>query len=64
MPGKKSQGDPPERDGLRVYSLMQREVLLKGSGTVVRFVLNQVDVAKVTYDKEATNGVGKEPEKT
>jgi hypothetical protein len=62
IPGKKAQGEPPEREGLRTYPLMQREVLLKGSGTVVRFVLNQVDVAKVTFDKEASNGVGKDKE--
>ena len=37
-----------------------REVLLKGSGTIVRFVLNQVDVAKVTFDKEASNGIAAE----
>ena len=61
VPGKKAQGDPPEKDGLRVYPLMQREVLLKGTGTIVRLVLNQVDVAKVTFDKESTNGVAKEP---
>jgi hypothetical protein len=58
MPGKKSQGEPPTREGLRVYHLMQREGLLKGSGTTVRFALNQMDVAKVTYDKNAANGVG------
>jgi hypothetical protein len=62
IPGKKAQGEPPEREGLRTYPLMQREVLLKGSGTIVRFVLNQVDVAKVTFDKEAANGVGKDKE--
>src|SRR5437762_2416884 len=56
MPGKKAQGEPPTREGLRVYHLMQREGLLKGSGTIVRFVLNQVDVAKVTYDKAAATG--------
>jgi hypothetical protein len=65
IPGKKAQGEPPERQGLRVYPLMQREVLLKGTGTVVRLVLNQVDVAKVTFDKESASGVAqeKEPEK-
>jgi hypothetical protein len=61
MPGKKSQGEPPEREGLRVYPLMQREVLLRGSGTILRLVLNQVDVAKVVFDKESSNGVAKEP---
>jgi hypothetical protein len=63
IPGKKALGEPPEREGLRTYPLMQREVLLKGSGTIVRFVLNQVDVAKVTFDKEAADGVGKDKDK-
>ncbi len=57
IPGRKSQGDPPERDGLRVYPLMQRELLLKGTGTMLRLVLNQVDVARVTFDKESASGV-------
>ena len=59
VPGKKSQGDPPEREGLRVYHLFQRESLLRGNGTIIRFALNQLDVAKVTYDKEAPNGISK-----
>jgi hypothetical protein len=63
IPGKKSLGDPPEREGLRTYPLMQREVLLKGTGTVLRLVLNQVDVAKVTFDKASANGVAPEPAK-
>ncbi len=57
LPGKKAHGEPPVREGMRTYPLLQREVLLKGSGTVVRFVLNQLDVAKVTFDKEAPNGI-------
>jgi len=56
-PGKKSQGEPPTREGHRVYHLFQREPLLRGNGTIVRFALNQMDVAKVTYDKEAKNGI-------
>jgi hypothetical protein len=60
IPGKKAQGEPPARDGMRTYPLLQREVLLKGSGTIVRFVLNQIDVARVTYDKNAANGVAAE----
>jgi hypothetical protein len=58
VPGKKAQGEPPTREGLRVYHLFQREALLRGNGTVIRFALNQIDVAKVTYDKEAKNGIG------
>ena len=57
MPGKKAQGEPPTREGLRTYHLMQREGLLKGTGTTVRFALNQVDVAKVTFDKTTSNGI-------
>jgi hypothetical protein len=57
VPGKKSQGEPPTREGMRVYHLFQRESLLRGTGTIVRFALNQIDVAKVTYDKAATNGI-------
>jgi len=57
IPGKVSQGDPPSRDGLRTYHLFQREGLLRGSGTTLRFAMNQVDIARVTYDREAPTGV-------
>jgi hypothetical protein len=57
MPGKLSQGEPPTREGLRTYHLFQREGLLRGSGTILRFALNQLDVARVTYDRESPNGV-------
>lgn len=57
IPGKVSQGDPPTREGLRTYHLFQREGLLHGSGTILRFALNQVDMARVTFDREAPNGV-------
>jgi hypothetical protein len=57
VPGKVSQGDPPTREGLRTYHLFQREGLLHGSGTTIRFALNQVDLARVTFDREAPNGV-------
>lgn len=60
VPGKKSQGEPPSRDGLRLYHLFQREPLLKGTGTVIRFARNQVDVVKVTFDRSAKNGVAQE----
>jgi hypothetical protein len=42
---------------MRVYHLFQRESILRGSGTTIRFALNQVDIAKVTYDKEAPKGI-------
>lgn len=57
IPGKQSQGVPPSREDLRSYYLFQREGLLKGNGTTLRFALNQVDVARVTYDREAPNGI-------
>src|SRR5262245_7699280 len=57
VPGKKSQGEPPKRDGMRVYHLFLREGLLRGDGTTIRFALNQVDVARVTYDKAKPTGV-------
>jgi hypothetical protein len=61
IPGKQSQGEPPAREGMRTYYLFQRESLLHGSGTTLRFALNQVDVARVTYDKNAPNGVAAAP---
>jgi hypothetical protein len=63
IPGKKAQGEVPTKDGLRSYPLMQKEILLKGTGTQIRFALNQIDVAKVTFDTEATNGIAAEKEK-
>ncbi len=57
IPGKQSQGDAPVRDGMRTYYLFQREGLLQGSSTTLRFALNQIDVARVTYQKDAPNGI-------
>jgi hypothetical protein len=57
VPGKVSQGDPPVREGMRTYHLFQRECLLRGSGTTLRFAMNQVDIARVTFDREAPTGV-------
>ena len=57
IPGKQAQGEPPAREGLRTYYLFQREGLLKGRGTTVRFAINQVDVARVTYDGSTANGI-------
>jgi hypothetical protein len=59
IPGKQAQGQPPAREGMRSYYLFQREGLLRGNGTILRFAMNQVDVARVTYDKDAPNGVAK-----
>jgi hypothetical protein len=57
IPGKQAQGEPPVREGMRTYYLFQREGLLKGRGTTVRFAINQVDVARVTYDSSAASGI-------
>ena len=57
IPGKLAQGQPPVREGMRTYYLFQREGLLKGNGTTVRFAINQVDVARVTYDRNAASGI-------
>ena len=57
IPGKQSQGEPPIREGMRTCYLFQREGLIRGSGTTLRFALNQVDIARVRYQKDAANGI-------
>jgi len=57
VPGKKSHGEPPTRDGLRVYHLFQREGLLVGEGTIIRLAMNQVEVARITYDPATPTGL-------
>jgi hypothetical protein len=57
FPGKKSHGEVPEREGLRVYHLLQREGLLQGTGTIIRLAMNQIEIARLEYDAEAPNGV-------
>lgn len=57
MPGKKAHGEPPTREGMRSYFLLQREPLLQGDGTLLRLAMNQLEVARVTYDREAPTGV-------
>jgi hypothetical protein len=59
-PGKKSHGEPPAPEKMRVYHLLQREGILHGAGTVIRFTLNQMEIAKLIYDPAAPNGVGAE----
>jgi hypothetical protein len=56
-PGKKSHGDPPAREGMRTYHLLQREGLLQGNGTIIRLTLNQAEVARLVYDPNAPTGV-------
>jgi hypothetical protein len=57
FPGKKSHGDPPAREGMRVYHLLQREVLLQTSGMTIRLTLNQAEIARLEYDAGAPQGV-------
>jgi hypothetical protein len=58
VPGKKSHGEPPTREGMRSYHLFQREGILQGDGTIVRLSLNQMEVARLVYDRAAPTGVG------
>lgn len=57
VPGKKSHGDPPSREGMRTYHLFQRSGLLEGSGTVIKLAMNQMEVAKLIYDPSTETGV-------
>jgi hypothetical protein len=61
MPGKKSHGEPPTREGMRIYFLLQREPLLQGDGTLLRLAMNQLEVARVVYDREVPTGVAATP---
>ena len=56
-PGKKSQGEPPAPEKMRVYHLLQRERLLQGAGTIIRLALNQMEIARLVFDPTAPNGV-------
>ena len=58
FPGKKSHGEPPTREGMRVYHLLQREGLLSG-GITIRLTLNQAEIARLEYDAGAPEGVAK-----
>ena len=57
FPGKKSHGEPPTREGMRVYHLLQREGLLQGTGTTIRLALNQMEIARLEYDAEKPDGI-------
>jgi hypothetical protein len=59
VPDKKSHGDPPSRDGMRTYHLFQREPILQGDGTILRLAMNQMEVARLVYDRNAPSGVAK-----
>ncbi len=57
VPGKKSHGEPPTRDGMRTYHLFQQARLLEGGGTVIKLALNQMEVAKLIFDPTTESGV-------
>ena len=57
VPGKKSHGEPPAREGMRTYHLFQRDALLHGQGTLIRLAMNQVEVARLVYDPTTATGV-------
>lgn len=57
VPGKKSHGEPPAREGMRTYHLFQKDGLLAGPGQIIRLTLNQTEVAKLVYDPGEANGV-------
>ena len=59
IPGKKSHGDPPARDGMRTYHLFQKQPLLQGDGTIIRLAMNQLEVARFVYERDAPSGVAK-----
>lgn len=60
-PGKKSHGPPPdEKKDLKNYHLFLGGPILSGVGTVVRLVLNQVEMAKGTFDPDTKDGLAKE----
>jgi hypothetical protein len=62
VPGKKSHGDPPSREGMRTYHLFQREGLLAGGdGTIIRLAMNQVEVARLVFDRAAESGIAAAP---
>ena len=63
IPGKKSHGDPPARDGMRTYHLFQKEPLLQGDGTIIKLAMNQLEVARFTYDRSVPTGVAKPDDK-
>jgi hypothetical protein len=60
-PGKKAHGSPPdETDGCKNYHLFLGGPILASAGTVVRLVLNQVEMAKASFDPKSKHGVAAE----
>ena len=62
IPGKKAHGEPPTREGLRTYHLLQREPLLSGEGTLIRLCMNQFEVSRLMFDPATPTGVATPPD--
>ena len=48
---------------MRTYHLFQKQPLLQGDGTIIKLAMNQLEVARFTYDRSAPSGVAT-PEET
>jgi len=60
-PGRKAHGSPPdETSTLKNYHLFLGGPVLLGAGTTVRLVLNQIEMAKATFDPAAKDGLARE----
>jgi hypothetical protein len=58
---KKAQGTPPsDSDGIKNYYLFLREPVLAAPGIVLHIKLNQLEVARATFDPDEKNGIAKE----
>jgi len=59
-PGKKAHGAPPdETKDLKNYHLFLGGPVIEGAGSTIALVLNQVEMARATYDPKAKQGVAK-----
>jgi hypothetical protein len=60
-PGRKIDGPPPSEEEIKNYHLfLKAPVLADGRGTVVRLVLNQVELCHATFDPDAPSGIATE----
>lgn len=59
-PAKKTHGAAPEeKDGVRNYYLFLSEPILVQTGLTIRLMLNQLEVARATFDAKAKDGLAK-----
>jgi hypothetical protein len=57
-PSKKAQGTPPaDENGLKSYHLFLREPVLQRPGQLLLIQLNQLELARATFDPAATEGL-------